>query len=402
MSPAGKSLSAFRISAGRPVLLALVFGLTLPSLQSAPEVSVERVPWEGIQSQAAVDHEGNLHLLYFRGDPRAGNLFHTVRLRGERAFRPPVQVNETPGAAIAMGTIRGGQLAIGRQGIVHVSWMGSGETLASGAKPAEAPMLYSRSTDGGKTFEPERNLITSAQGLDGGGSVAADAEGNVHVFWHAPERPGAVGEDQRGVWVASSTDDGAVFSPERIAWDGKVGACGCCGLKSFSLPTGTSFVLFRSAESPSQRDIYLLSRQSGIDGTFSGHKIDAWNINRCPMSSAAFAASDDRLAIAWESRDRVYFQGIDSRTGAPIDTAISPEGHPHKGQKHPSLAIDEAGNLLLVWMVPGGWGAPGRVEWRVFLPDGTPTDTTGLQEGVPPWSMATATFQPGSGFSVFY
>jgi hypothetical protein len=90
------------------------------------------------------------------------------------------------------------------------------------------PMLYARLNDAGTGFEPERNVVGSAWGLDGGGSLAADGEGNVYVFWHAPI-PGKKGEDNRRVWVAVSTDDGKSFAQEAIAYTPPVGACGCCG-----------------------------------------------------------------------------------------------------------------------------------------------------------------------------
>ena len=71
-----------------------------------------------------------------------------------------------------------------KNGRPHVAWMGS--KLAEPRAPGkEAPMLYTRLNDDGTAFEPQRNVIQHAVGLDGGGSVAADAAGNVHVAWHA-------------------------------------------------------------------------------------------------------------------------------------------------------------------------------------------------------------------------
>jgi hypothetical protein len=94
-------------------------------------------------------------------------------------------------------------------------------------------MLYTRLNDVGTAFEPQRNLITAAVVLDGGGSVAADAAGNVYVFWHAPE-PGKKGEGNRRVWVAASADEGKTFAAERAASTEPTGACGCCGLRAFA------------------------------------------------------------------------------------------------------------------------------------------------------------------------
>src|SRR5262249_3837063 len=138
-----------------------------------------KTPDGGIQPQAVVDSQGTVHLLYFKGEPRAGDLFYVQRAAGQERFSKPVRVNSVAGSAVAVGTIRGGQLAIGKDGDVHVAWNGS--YAASKQSPPEMPMLYSRRAAGSAEFEPQRNLMTQTHGLDGGGTVAADAAGNVFV-----------------------------------------------------------------------------------------------------------------------------------------------------------------------------------------------------------------------------
>src|SRR4051794_33977196 len=87
------------------------------------------------------------------------------------------------------GTIRGGQLALGKAGRAHVVWFGTSKALPRGPlNPAMAadspyngtPLLYSRLDDAGTAFEPQRNLMQATFGLDGGPSVAADPLGNVY------------------------------------------------------------------------------------------------------------------------------------------------------------------------------------------------------------------------------
>src|SRR5215212_11003118 len=129
----------------------LSLSFTAPSTTTSNvAVALVRVPHGGIQPEAAVDPHGTLHLLYFAGEPRGGNLFYVRSTDYGRTFSAPIRVNNQEGSAIATGTIRGGQLAVGRGGRVHVVWNGS-----DGAKPrglinpasgkAEAPFLYSRS-----------------------------------------------------------------------------------------------------------------------------------------------------------------------------------------------------------------------------------------------------------------
>src|SRR5262249_42740732 len=136
-------------------------------------------------------------------------------------------------------------------------WMGSDK--ARPKAPGDAtPMLYTRLNDAGTAFEPERNLIRAAVGLDGGGSVAADGAGRVYVFWHAPD-PGKKGEDNRRVWVTVSADEGKTFAPEKAAYAEPTGACGCCGMRAFADARGTVYALYRGAKDHEQRDMYLLT-----------------------------------------------------------------------------------------------------------------------------------------------
>src|SRR5438132_12816623 len=80
------------------------------------DISIVRVPHGGIQPEAVVDSRGALHLLYFAGDPKGGDLFYVKSPDYGVTWSTPLRVNSDPGSAIAMGTIRGGQIAIGRNG----------------------------------------------------------------------------------------------------------------------------------------------------------------------------------------------------------------------------------------------------------------------------------------------
>jgi hypothetical protein len=203
--------------------LGLIFGLTLrPVFARAGEIKLVRTPNGGIQPQAVVDDKGTLHLIYFLGDPSAGDIFYVRKSPGQSGFSAPIRVNSQPGSAIAVGTIRGAQIAVGRKGRVYVSWMGSKTAEPRG--PAQAtPMLYARLNDRQTAFEPQRNVMQFAVGLDGGGSVAADNKGNVYVAWHG--RGKVEGEAHRRVWLVRSTDDGATFSREIAVNGDNTGAC---------------------------------------------------------------------------------------------------------------------------------------------------------------------------------
>ncbi len=289
-----------------------------------PKVKLLRVPNDGIQPQVAVDRLGTTHLIYFHGDPAHGDIEYVRMAKNGEQFSKPIRINSTPGSSIAVGNIRGAQLALGKNGRVHVAWNGSGKAIPKGPGD-QPPMLYARLNDAGTGFEPERNVIQSAYGLDGGGSVAADEAGNVYVAWHAP-KPDMKGEENRCVWVVHSSDEGKTFSPERQAYTESTGACGCCGMKAFADNQGAIYFLYRSAQERVHRDMYLLT-STDKGARFQGEKLHEWEGGTCPMSLESFCQFGDAVLAAWETGDQVYFARVDRRTGQRAEP-IAPPGNP--------------------------------------------------------------------------
>lgn len=360
-------------------------------------VSLLRVPEHGIQPQAVLDSKGIVHLIYFKGDPKNGDIFY-VRTTGANAqFSGPIQVNSQPGSAIAMGNVRGGHLAIGKNGRVHVAWMGSSKAEPAGAGDPR-PMLYTRMNNEGTAFEAERNVIQYAPGLDGGGSVAADERGNVYVAWHAPQ-PNTKGEQNRCVWVTHSANEGKTFDREQRANVEPTGACGCCGMRAFADSTGALYLLYRSTTESVHRDMYLLvSKDNGK--SFEGQNIHEWNIDHCPMSTAAFGEAGDQVLAGWETKDQVYFARI-NRATANVSDPISPPGLA-KDRKHPVVAGNSAGESILVWTEGMGWNRGGSLAWQVFDKAGKPTAEKGYAKGVPTWSLVGVFARPDGGFTILY
>jgi hypothetical protein len=369
--------------------------------QAQPSSAVEtaRVPDGGIQPQAAVATDGAIHLLYYKGEPQAGDLFYVRRAQTDVRWSKPLRVNSQPGSAIAAGNDRGGQIALGRNGFVHVAWNGSG-TAVPGGPEKSSPMLYSRLLPGTDAFEPQRSLMTASSELDGGGSVAADSNGNVYVVWHglpvkAPERS----EIGRRVFVAASGDDGATFTPEAARSDPSSGVCGCCGLKAAALPSGDVLVLYRAASQSVHRDMRLMhSRDAGR--TFSDKMMDAWELNACPMTTAAIVPAGPGAALAWETKEDVRW------TLAPDGAKPGPVrfvGDKDDLRKYPALAVDHSGRVLVAWTEGMRWKTAGKLRWSLFDSAGKPVENeSGGADGVPVWSLVAAVAKPGGGFLILY
>lgn len=374
----------------------LVTTALLTAATTHPVVQPLRLPDGGIQPQVVRDAAGEVHVVYYSGDAGHGDLFYIHSNDGGSTFSTPIRVNSQAGSAIAAGNIRGARLAVGPHGRVHVAWNGSGEAEPKTAD-GKTPMLYTHLDSSGKAFAAQRNLIQSAPGLDGGGALAADAAGNVYVFWHAP-RPGGKDEGDRRVWLAQSHDYGATFDKERIAFDQPTGVCGCCGMQAFTDPQGHVYALFRAASEVVNRDMYLLvSKDHGQ--SFAGSDISKWKIGICVMSSESFAQSTAGTVAAWETEKQVYYAPIDAagRIASPIP---APGSGPNR--KYPSLAANRWGQTLLAWTEGMGWKKGGSLAWQVFDSAGQPVGAVGRAEGVPAWGLIAAFTAPDGSFRILY
>ncbi len=373
-------------------LLLLAAGLCA----AGPVVEVQRAPGGGIQPQTVLK-DGVLHLVYYVGEDK-GDLFYVRSSDYGKTYSKAMRVNSTPGSAMAIGNIRGAHLSVGRNGSVHVAWNGSGNALPK-SPAGQPPMQYSRMVPGTTGFEPERNLIGKAWGVDGGGSLAADDSGNVYVFWHAP-MPGTKGEENRRVWVAKSTDDGASFAAEKLAFDSPVGACGCCGLRASVDSVGVVRVMFRAADQVVHRDIWLLT-STDHGATFTAADVSQWNIGACVMSSEAFADAPGGQLAAWESEKQVFFGKIDSKTGGVPAPVAAPGVVGNR--KYPALAVNGRGEILFAWTEGTAWKRGGTVAWRIFDQSGkTMSPENGSAPDFPVWGLVAAFARPDGSFVVVY
>lgn len=378
----------------------LFAGVDASRARSVLTVREIRVPNGGIQPEALAA-AGIIHLLYYSGDPAHGDLSYVKSTDEGQTWSRPLRVNREPGSAMALGTIRGGKMALGRNGRVHVVWNGSSKTQWEAQMDPETgkrgmPFLYTHSNDSQTAFEPERNLMKRTFGLDGGGTLAADAAGNLYAAWHG-KAPGApAGDAGRQVWIARSTDDGKTFSMEEAATSDPTGACGCCGMAMHSDSKGNVYGIYRSATENVHRDIYLLTSVD-FGKTFADKKLHSWDINACPMSSMAFSEGMKGVEATWETGGQVFFQNISDYKMKPI-----PATGATKVRKHSRLAIASNGETLLVWTEGTGWGRGGSVGWQIYTPEGEPTTgKQGTYPNLPAWSFATAV-STSEGFLIIY
>lgn len=377
----------------------LVAGITIAAYSMhagtvvTPKIELLRTPHNGIQPQVALDRKGVLHLIYFEGDASGGEIEYVQREPG-KDFSPAIRVNSKPASAVAIGTVRGPQMAVGRNGRVYVVWLGP--QARSGDPAISMPVFFSRLNDSGTAFEPQRNLMQHTTTTDGGLSVAADVRGSVYAVWHAAgEQPG---EEHRRVYLAHSRDDGKHFSREVAISRAELGACGCCGMRAFVDESGSLYILYRAAAQSVHRDMTLLiSKDHG--STFRSEDVAPWNLNACPMSTAYLSEGGHRVLAAWETAGEVYFDQID-QVSLKLSPPIAGPGADNN-RKHPAVAAT-SNRQLLVWTEGTGWAKGGSLAWQLYDNSGTPIGALGHAPGVPAWGLPSVFADHDGNFTIVY
>lgn len=375
--------------------------LVASSALAQPPVRLLRTPDSGLQPQLAIGPHGTRHLLYYKGDPRSGDLFYSSCSEDKTDFAPGIRVNTIDGAACAFGNMRGGQIALAPDGRIHIAWNGS-EAAAEHLKDSGVkrhggePMLYTRSNADRSAFEPERDLMSRTCALDGGGNITIANDGRISVVWHAslPETE-SKGELGRQIFMAHSTDRGVTFSTESpIPWPGESpGMCGCCALKAFA-DKDNFYVIFRAAGEKVRRDSHLLT-STDRGQTFTDKVLTKWQLAACPMTTSSVISAPSGPILAWESEKNVYW----SRLGG--DSIAAPDRKAER--KFPSVAVNAKDEVLLAWCEGMTFGQSGSLHWQVFGKDGKPIEgATGSQNGVPAWSLISAITEPDGSFAIIY
>jgi hypothetical protein len=78
---------------------------------------------------------------------------------------------------------------------------------------------------------------------------------------------------------------------------------------------------------------------------------------------------------------------------------------PGKGgdRKHPTIAVNTRGEVLLVWAEGTGWQKGGALAWQLFDAKDRPTAVRGrVPAGVPVWGLATAAARADGSFLLVY
>ena len=371
-----------RLAVPSVLLLLLAVSAACGQTVEIGAVDIIRVPDEGRLPHAVLGEDETLHLVYMQGDPSEGDLVYVSRRPGATEWATPLRVNSAPGTVTGIGPVDGGQLALGPDGRVHVTWM----------RMAPPAFFYTRSNEDGPGFEKQFD-VASDYGVEAGPALTVDQDNNVYLFWHA-----GTGEDAtRVVYLTVSRDAGQVFEAPRQVNAAIEGVCACCALAASTDDDGTIHVSYRGARENIHRGQRLLtSRDAGV--TFTDELLQPWDVGACPVAVPSLNSSSSGTTVAWETQGQVQFARVDR-----LDKIVTPTGKAALRRKNPTIAVNTRGETLLVWADGSGFRSGGALHWQLFDSDGQPGETgPDTETTVPESSRPAALARADGGFVVVY
>jgi hypothetical protein len=305
--------------------------------QATPSVHCGSTP------TAAFDGDGRLQVAFEYG----GRVHVSTAGDDLDTFSAPIAVNVDAEEIDVNGENRP-KIAIGPEGEVFVSWT---RKLPGGFN---GEIRFSRSLDGGKSFEPLRTI--NDDGLVTGHrfeTLLVDAAGNVYLAWIDKRdlvAAKAAGEAYAGaaVYYTVSTDHGETFAANRRV---AAHSCECCRIAATETPENQVALFYRAIFGDNIRDhAFAVIDTEGVSSPMRRATDDDWFIEGCPHHGPAL------VSAGAEAFDLAWFTNGDKRSGVYY-ARFRPDGDGLARLKavstgasagHPSL-VRVPGRLLLAW-----------------------------------------------------
>lgn len=271
------------------------------------------------------------------------------------------------------------KIALGPQGEIYVTW------TRPMAKPYTGEIRFTRSLDGGLTFEApqtvhhDRQVITHR--FD---ALTVDVRGRVVVAW-VDKRDLAAGPSSgpaayRGaaIYFAISDNRGKSFGTDTKLADH---SCECCRIGLVPRPDGSVVALWRHIFEPNLRDHAIgVITPDGQAGPMERASFDGWAIDACPHQGPALAVADDG------TRHAVWF------TASPAAPGVF-YGRPREGRVE---GLRKIGGKTAERPDVAVLGREVAVVWKEF--DGTRSQLRGLRspDGGETWQEVALTAADGA------
>lgn len=312
---------------------------------SSAAVRVIHSPGDGAVPDAEVDANGAIHMAYVVGE----DVFYVSSTNAGKSFIAPIRVNADPGTAHPANMFRGPDVAVGKNGRVHVIWYVN--AYQRKLPQDQWGVFYSHIDPGQTSFAKPVNLNHKPSDNY---SLAADAKGNVAVIWMAGK-----------LFVNRSINNGESFSAAELVQNAD--PCECCASRASYSSTGALMIDYRDKAS-NIRDMYLLAQSPGA-ATFTKEKISGtpWEVTGCPMTGTFLSRGRSDELIAWETKGQVFYARIDPMDGKLKTNEIKAA---ERG-KWPVALGGRDGSVLL------SWKNESRLHWQLFGSNDQPAGKPG-------------------------
>ncbi|MFT4550246.1 MAG: CubicO group peptidase (beta-lactamase class C family) [Verrucomicrobiales bacterium] len=310
---------------------------------TAPRIA--QLPPGGLVPDAEVDENGVIHVAFLLG----GDVLYIQSTDEGQTFSKPVRVNTEAGFASG-GQFRGPDLAIGKNGKVHVIWYNAG--YQQKRPHNQWGVMYSRLDEKTMRFEKARNLNKLPSDNF---SLAADSTGRVAVIWMAGK-----------INATLSADGGTDFTEPA---DLGVDPCECCGSRATYARDGSLLVLYRD-KTDNLRDTNVATLATGA-AKWSNRVISEspWLITSCPMTGSFLGESKAGIAAAWETSGQVFFRvGLGAGTK---EIRVAEKG------RYP-VVLTSGGTTLVAWKDDK------QLKWQVFDRENRSVGKQGRHTGTHP------------------
>jgi hypothetical protein len=118
------------------------------------------------------------------------------------------------------------------------------------------------------------------------------------------------------------------------------------------------------------------------------------------MSTMALVEGPSGVVAAWETDGQIYFSSLKPGTKHFTEPAAAPGEA--RDRKHPAVAVNAAGEMILVWTEGTGWQRGGALACQVFDKNGQPSgDKARVEGGIPVWGLPAVVATDG-GFTVIH
>jgi hypothetical protein len=336
------------IGIGGSLLLctSIVLAEPAPSFALGPKVTTDRKVRSVVGPSVRIDDKGRISLAWVEEEKETRTVLYSHIEKVEGPIGELVRVN---GPSEAPYSRQEAPALTSSGDDVLITWAVTHPKVTPD-KPFSNDLRLSRSTDGGKTFQPSV-LVNDDQQVIGHSfdSIHIAPDGVVHMAWI----DGREGKKESGTFATRSTDYGRTVE-KNLKVDENT--CVCCRTSMTSSPDGTLYVAWRKILPGDLRET-VVARSTDGGRTFTAPVIvghDKWVFPGCPHRPASVGTDrQGRLYVVWytEGSDEtpsIYLAYSDDRgeTFSPKQKLNLSKG---TFPDHPQMAVDPDGRLVIVW-----------------------------------------------------